>query len=68
MHYNISKINYKTPALYLAAVQNTGRALQYVPTEYQTLDLCLIAIRHMACAIDHVRNELTKIILSNIQG
>ena len=59
------------PSIRTSAVKNNGFALRYVKKEYQTLELCNLALQQNGCAIKYVKessNELRKLAIKTSNG
>jgi hypothetical protein len=57
----------KTAEICLAAVQQDGRALDYVPEELKTQELCLAAVQQYGYAFRYVPDALKTIIKEKIE-
>lgn len=53
----LEHINDKTAELCDIAVKQNGAALQYVPPELQTLELCVTALEHSKDNLQYVKNN-----------
>jgi|GEM_PF-5594095 len=45
---------HEIPKLYLAAVEQNGNALEYVPDKFKTLELCFTAVQTYGSAFEYV--------------
>lgn len=50
---------------YLEMVQGDGKTLQYVPSGYQTKELCIEAVKENSSALQYVKKANTRIMFRN---
>lgn len=63
----ISSIKQKTQALCDAAIQTTPEAIQHIPAEFQTRELCLTAVSKYGMLLEHVLNQTPEICIAAIR-
>ena len=63
----MENMNNETYLEYLEMVQNDGEALQYVPSEYQTEELCMTAVKQNGYALEYVKNQTEEICMEAIK-
>ena len=62
---HLKHVEYQTPAICMAAVQQNGYALEYV--KEQTPEICLAAVRQDARALGYVEEQTSEICLIAVQ-
>ena len=63
----MENMNNETYLKYLEMVQNDGKALQYVPSEYQTEELCMTAVKQNGWTLEYVKKQTPEICLEAIK-